>query len=1094
MRSLVRQTAVLLLCGLATLVSAPAQTFAVDEAAPDSTVYARAMSRYYAARHAEARPLLLLAARGYESSGAVDSAALALYNYGASYAQERLTDLLSVAAADTLDPWLARLSTPLAEAFREELAGEIAYWSYDWPAAELAYRRAFRYYDTTDATAAGFAATNRRSLAYLKIASGGQDSALIYGRWSLRLAERYAPPCSRDLGYAHLGMGNFYHLGKDLERAIVHAQIGFSALDAVLPPGHPHRATTHAQLADFYVELGRFDEALAHIRQAFAYAEGADAPTRYSVANEYGEILHQLGLHHEALYWARRTRDYAVAAFGIDNPFQTAPLLGLAHSAAYAGDTAAAARYLDTASAFFATASPVMDFVRPDFHGVAGTLAQERGDLPAALAAYREAHRLALGLGDSATFALRSSLHNLANVHLGSGRADSAAAYYAQLTSVLAYVNDDAGETDIWDLDHLRLGALIATARGDRAEAARLLSEALAALGQGGATLLVRVFGLAEAAEALAREGASAEEADLLLAYAATTERALEEEYAFLGAERWTEDFVGGLRRVFTAAAFASAARAAEAKDPGAAAALRGDAVRFSDLPRALLLRRRGAEALAATQTALPDSVAERGRRLRQELVAVQHSDLAPEQLAEALAAIRTEIAAHEDLLRRGFPNYYRALANPLRLDVAALRERARRTDTRYVSLLSDTAHGRVLVTAVGSDGTSAVVTEFGPERRAAARAFKREVARGSGGAPTALATRATGLYTALLAPELATGPMPRQLVVASDGALVDLPFAALLPEAPDLETPFSAWPWLGLQTALRHLDALASEALDAAPHETVGRLRIASLAPGFQTGARGSVAVETADGKRRKLLRTPWTLALSEELGERYGATVRTRAEATEAAFAEAYGTHDVLHLGTHALLDAEAPLRSFFALAPALRTVERVPRPRYVGADGQATGGTGLAADGRLHAYELYGLAGAARLAVLPACYSGAGRFSTAEGTMSLATALRNSGCPTVVQSHWQLDDQQTSELLRHFYAALDGGASVAEALTRARRDFLAAAPAELQHPFYWAGLATVGPPVRFGESRPQRAWWLLCGVPLVGLAVLLARRRRG
>ena len=430
--------------------------------AGDSTAYAMGMSRYHAADYVAARPLLLRAANRYESTRELDSAALAVYHYGMTYAKDRAVAALTASLADTLAPLLRRLDTPLARALTEELNGEVAYWNFDWEASRAAYQRAFVHYDTTDATAVALAAVNRRSLGYLQMAFEGVDSMVYFGRWSLRLAAAVAPACSREVGYAHLGLGNFHFMVKEHAAAIAHTQMAFSALDAVLPPGHPDRSLVYSQLADCQLELGRVDEALESLRRSRLHARSANANTRYLATTEYADLLRQIGLYEESLHWTLASLGHARRAYGVESPFQVAPLLGVATSATEAGATETADRYLDTAAVVIAAHAEATGLVAGDYYTTRGRLALERGDLVASRTAYLEALRIAEERYEPHARTVRIGLHNVANVLLELGSLDSAAKYYARLADITA----EDGEATYSSVERHRLGARLATARG----------------------------------------------------------------------------------------------------------------------------------------------------------------------------------------------------------------------------------------------------------------------------------------------------------------------------------------------------------------------------------------------------------------------------------------------------------------------------------------------------------------------------------------------------------------------------------------------------------------------------------------------------
>lgn len=120
------------------------------------------------------------------------------------------------------------------------------------------------------------------------------------------------------------------------------------------------------------------------------------------------------------------------------------------------------------------------------------------------------------------------------------------------------------------------------------------------------------------------------------------------------------------------------------------------------------------------------------------------------------------------------------------------------------------------------------------------------------------------------------------------------------------------------------------------------------------------------------------------------------------------------------------------------------------------------------RIHFYddfltvgEIYNLPLSAELAVLSACETGTGRLQKGEGLMSLARAFAYSGCPSLVTSLWQVDDEQTAEVMIDFYEGLYQGQAKDVALRQAQLAYLKNSYQSYQHkhPFYWASFVIVG-----------------------------------
>jgi len=172
--------------------------------------------------------------------------------------------------------------------------------------------------------------------------------------------------------------------------------------------------------------------------------------------------------------------------------------------------------------------------------------------------------------------------------------------------------------------------------------------------------------------------------------------------------------------------------------------------------------------------------------------------------------------------------------------------------------------------------------------------------------------------------------------------------------------------------------------------------------------------------------------------IGRIYGrehSAIRIGAEAREAALKRDAPRYDVLHVATHGLVDAKAPMFSALVLSAS---------PEEAGDDGL------------LEAREIAALDLDIDLAVFSACDTGK---SSAGGVLGFSWALFAAGCPTTVVSQWNAQSASTAKLMIEFHRQLVAGASKPEALRRAqlavRRD------KRYAHPFYWAPFMVVGVP---------------------------------
>jgi CHAT domain-containing protein len=115
----------------------------------------------------------------------------------------------------------------------------------------------------------------------------------------------------------------------------------------------------------------------------------------------------------------------------------------------------------------------------------------------------------------------------------------------------------------------------------------------------------------------------------------------------------------------------------------------------------------------------------------------------------------------------------------------------------------------------------------------------------------------------------------------------------------------------------------------------------------------------------------------------------------------------------------------------------------------------------DGLLQAREIEALDLEKTIVVLSACQTASGAVLSGEGVLSLARAFFQAGAQSVIGSRWPIRDEDAASLFEGFYRHLAEGASLSEALKRAKVEAIAAGrPATA-----WAGLVLLGD----GDFRP-------------------------
>jgi CHAT domain-containing protein/tetratricopeptide (TPR) repeat protein len=143
-----------------------------------------------------------------------------------------------------------------------------------------------------------------------------------------------------------------------------------------------------------------------------------------------------------------------------------------------------------------------------------------------------------------------------------------------------------------------------------------------------------------------------------------------------------------------------------------------------------------------------------------------------------------------------------------------------------------------------------------------------------------------------------------------------------------------------------------------------------------------------------------------------------------------------DLLHIATHARIDAQRPRLSALALTP------------EAGTDGPAS------AFGLL---DILGLKLNSRLVVLSACETSRGRLLPGEGVLGPAQAFLQAGAAAVLASYWRVDDHLTADFMQRFYKyLLVDRLTASAALRQAQLDYAAAGTT-----YEWAAFALYGWP---------------------------------
>ncbi len=271
-------------------------------------------------------------------------------------------------------------------------------------------------------------------------------------------------------------------------------------------------------------------------------------------------------------------------------------------------------------------------------------------------------------------------------------------------------------------------------------------------------------------------------------------------------------------------------------------------------------------------------------------------------------------------------------------------------------------------------------------------------------------------LFDLLLRPLANLLPPGRTLVVIPDGALADVP-------------------WSGLWDRRRRRYVIEDRAVLVNPSTTFylrALTRSKELGPAPQNVrvlALGDPAFDPNEWKRFE--RLPGAMREAREVGRIYGknAVVLTGEAATWEAFKNSASDVDVIHLGTHAVLDPSDPFRSYLLFS-----------------DSGAVGARSLRDLATLDLRR-------ARLVVLGACKSASGS-PVGEGIAGQVRPILAAGVPTVLGELWAASDLKSQALFSQFYCALFATSQPLSAVRKTQLRLL-----KTEDATSWAGIVVLG-----------------------------------
>lgn len=288
-------------------------------------------------------------------------------------------------------------------------------------------------------------------------------------------------------------------------------------------------------------------------------------------------------------------------------------------------------------------------------------------------------------------------------------------------------------------------------------------------------------------------------------------------------------------------------------------------------------------------------------------------------------------------------------------------------------------------------------------------------------------------LYQILLQP-FAELIQKKKIIIVPDGKLNYLPFEALLTEMPDTSglVQFNSLPYLILNHTINYSYS-ANLLFRFENQNRQAKNRLLAFAPEYNSDT------VHFDSESLVLIPLPGIQREVNLIANEVNARLFKGTEATEKNFREECKNHDILHLAMHAFINDSLPAYSRFAFTQNNDTVSDN--------------------DGWLNTADIYNLDLDARLTVLSACNTGRGNLRKGEGVMSLARGFLYAGCPSIVMSLWEVEDNAGTEIMHSFYKTLKKGRNTDDALRQAKLQYLENANPRLAHPHYWLGYVSIG-----------------------------------
>ncbi|UZS00210.1 CHAT domain-containing protein [Chondrinema litorale] len=292
-------------------------------------------------------------------------------------------------------------------------------------------------------------------------------------------------------------------------------------------------------------------------------------------------------------------------------------------------------------------------------------------------------------------------------------------------------------------------------------------------------------------------------------------------------------------------------------------------------------------------------------------------------------------------------------------------------------------------------------------------------------------------IYKELVHPVLLNHDKINNLIIVPDGILELLPFESLVTLLDNENINYKNAPYLLYEYSTRYLysSSLLNSHLKKGTNNDRNNMLAFSYSDTKNIGSSYSSLSNIRDSDLNEL---PGTGIELQQIANYFEGDFFMGDEATKQNFLEKANNYNIIHLALHGYGGKNSKYDSRLFFNPEKENDSL---------------------SGVLFTHELLGLGLNANLVVLSACESGIGKQFKREGVFSVGRGFIQAGCPTVLNSLWNINDFYSAKIIINFYKKIYDGKPIDKALQSSKIDFLTDVDEIGANPYHWAGFTVVG-----------------------------------